>query len=81
VADLANKIEWELRLTSDEFLLVLKALGGRATTAEEKAATEALGDKLTSLRYKLHKQTSDEAAKHVENMLQKHKRQGGGNAA
>ena len=51
MARLDPHLEWTIHLTSDELLLVLKALGGRLKE-EEYDAAEVLGDKLSELRAK-----------------------------
>lgn len=48
--DLTNRMEWVLRLDDEDFLLVLKCLGGRIGTVDERAAAEHLGDRLTELK-------------------------------
>jgi hypothetical protein len=37
---------WTMRLTSEEFILVLRALGGRMKGEAEVSAAKALGDRL-----------------------------------
>jgi len=50
MAELSPALYWDIRLTAKELVLLLKALGNRAMTENERLAADALGDKLTELR-------------------------------
>lgn len=59
---------WSITLSTEEFRLVLKALGGRLSVAEEIEKSKILGDCLTRQRYLLIEQALKENEKLIKNM-------------
>lgn len=47
---MTSHTEWSLKVSDDDLLLILKSLGGRIATVDERAAAERLGDRLTELK-------------------------------
>lgn len=58
MANVVAKTEWQVTFTTEEFRLVLKALGGRLKLEECALATQ-LGDRLSQLRASFTKSSND----------------------
>lgn len=50
MADLKTQLSWQLNLTSEDLVLILKALGGRLGTSEQVDEARLLGDQITRFR-------------------------------
>lgn len=62
---------WAFRLGKRDALLVLKALGGRLTSAADIADAKALGDRLTALRANAARDLIDGAERAESSMLKR----------
>jgi hypothetical protein len=67
MANVVGKTEWQVTLTTEEFRLVLKALGGRLKD-EEVASARALGDRLSHMRAQFTKSQGESNNKLLENL-------------
>ena len=68
MASVTLATNWDIQLSPAETRLVLKALGGRLTTEEDRKLAKLLGDELTTKRFGSAKSLYEQMSKNNDNI-------------